>query len=41
MRRLAVGLLTALALGVAVTLVLGIYPSPLLKLADQAALFLH
>jgi NADH-quinone oxidoreductase subunit N len=31
----------ALALGVAVTLVLGIYPSPLLKLADQAALFLR
>ena len=31
----------ALGLGVAVTLVLGIYPSPLLKLADQAALFLR
>jgi len=31
----------ALALGVAVTVVLGVFPSPLLKLADQAALFIR
>jgi NADH-quinone oxidoreductase subunit N len=32
---------TAIALGLAVTIVLGVYPQPVLDLADQAALFIR